>query len=274
MKSSFAAATLTVMRVGAGALTALLACDAGLEAPGQGGVEPVSLAQFSVRYAQTSCLQNFKCCAQADLVGRSPKQCTDDNASALDLLASMIGDGQSAGRITYDAAKMGMCLSAVGKMTCDDWKMSFTLSKNQPDACLAAVVPLVPAGYACQQDIECKTGYCDSPDPSTDPSTDLPIDGTCTPAIASGAACTVDGPPCADGLVCNGAAQKCTARKAAGKPCVSDGECLNACNLTTGLCSSYVGCGIAGGDPRPAQASWVVVGAALLFGTRRRRRRA
>jgi MYXO-CTERM domain-containing protein len=230
-------------------------------------VPAVPLDQFPGRYAQAFCAQNFKCCSATDIGQHTMQQCTDDTATGLSLIGTLISDGQTRNRVSYDAAKMGMCVAAVAQLSCDDWKKGFTLWTNQPDACKAAVAPKVAVGAACQQDIECTTAHCEGVDSSATPL----VDGRCTILLAAAASCA-GGLSCADGLYCGETSQKCVARKAAGQSCISDDECMNTCNLVSGLCSAYAGCAVGDSSPRLGLLSLTLVAMAALVRRRTRRR--
>ena len=258
MKSNLAAILVTAALASAG--TTLAGCD-------DGPKSTVALAQFPAAYAQALCVQNFKCCSASDLGAHTMQQCTDDASTGLTLLSSLISDGQTNSRVSYDADRMGMCITAVSQLSCDDWKKGLTLWSNQPDACKAAIAPKVAAGGSCQQDIECITAHCDGADSSIAP----PADGKCTSLVGSGVSCA-GGLSCADGFYCESIGQKCAALKPAGQSCTADEECMNTCNLTTGVCSAYAGCALGDSAPRPARLSLALVAIALVLGRRGRGR--
>jgi MYXO-CTERM domain-containing protein len=239
---------------------ALFGCGGG---GGSGGSVPIS--QFGSQYSQAMCAQNFKCCSVADIDGRTMQECTETNSTLFSALAGSFSEGQAAGRLTYDAALMGMCIAAIKQLSCDEWKMGLTMS-NQPNACKAAVTAKVAAGGACLDDNECMTGNCDGADSAATP----PVTGTCTNLIAAGGSCAgvVE---CADGLTCTSPGNVCAPKKAGGEACTSDSECMNSCNLTTGLCSCYAGCAVGGAmAPRLPLLALALLAAAFLFGKRKR----
>jgi MYXO-CTERM domain-containing protein len=189
--------------------------------------------------------------------------------AGLNLIVTLIKDGQTTNRVSYDAAMMGTCVGAVAQLSCDDWKKGFTLSTNQPNACKAAVAAKVAAGGACEEDIECMTAHCEGFDPSTTP----PVDGRCTNLVAAAASCA-SGLSCADGLTCDETSQKCVARKAAGQSCMFDEQCMNTCNTVTGICSAYAGCAVADASPRSGLVASALVLLLAAFARRRWRRSA
>ena len=269
MKSNLITIGHATMALLAGAV-APFGCDDGLpSAAPSSSVASVSLDQFPGRYAQAVCAQDFKCCSAADIDMRTMAVCIDDSTTGLMLLGTLVTDGQTKNRVAYDGAKMATCISAVSQLTCDDWKAGFTLTTNQPSACKAAIVPKVPAKGACQADVECVTAHCEGADLSASP----PVDGMCTSLAAAGASCT-GGLTCADGLYCEEVSLKCVARKPAGKSCKADEECMNTCNVVTGLCSAYAGCAMGDGTPRPGAASVALLAAAAMLIAARARRRA
>ena len=71
--------------------------------------------------AQTICDQNFKCASAADIMGRMKTDCVNTNLTAWQFLAGSIGDGQTAGRLTYDAATMGTCIAKLAGQSCSGY---------------------------------------------------------------------------------------------------------------------------------------------------------
>lgn len=234
-----------------------LGCGGG--SSGAGG--PVALAQLPTQWAQTVCTQNFKCASAADIMDRTKNDCVQTNTQVWQLLTGSVQDGQAKGRVAYDAAQAGSCLSTLAHETCAEW----TTGTFHDVACPEAFTPKVTTGGACQSDVECINGYCDGADLSADP----PVEGTCKARVAHGAACTF-ADTCVATDYCDSTAMSCTAKKVGGAACESDDECGNSCNTDTSKCSGYAGCAVAGTTARSTLLSLVALGA--LFGFARRRR--
>ncbi|HEY7372232.1 MAG TPA: hypothetical protein VIF57_08750 [Polyangia bacterium] len=198
----------------------------------------VSLDKFPGAYARALCTQNFKCCSGTDIGANTMQDCVDTNESSLQFLAGSISDAQSRGRVRYDKDKMKDCIDAVSKLTCDDWSTGFTMS-SQPAICDQAVVAMVGMDGACRDDIECVTGNCQGEDPAND------VDGACKAADSSGLSC-VSSDDCAPDFYCDAATSACAAKKVTGATCSLNEECRTRCNGTTGQCSCYAGCAMAG----------------------------
>jgi hypothetical protein len=238
---------------------------------GCGSSSDVPLDQLASTYAGAICAQNFKCCDASELAGKTMQTCVQNNQSAISLLSGAVSDAQSKGRASYDAKKMGDCITSLKAASCDEWK-SGTGPTNQ-NACMAAITPKVANGGACQQSLECVSGNCVGAVQG-----DTPMDGMCQPAdpvAAVGQSCLTA--TCADGAYCDDATLICKAVKGAGEACVSDSECANSCDTTTSKCTCYVGCGVAAPiTTRSTLVSVALLGlvvAAARSGRGRRRRR-
>jgi hypothetical protein len=221
----------------------------------------VSLDNFPGAYAQALCAQNFKCCSTADIGSNTMKDCVDTNSSSLQFLAGSISDAQSRGRVRYDKDKMKDCIDAVSKLTCDEWSQGFAMS-SQPAICDQAVVAMVGMDGACRADIECVSGNCQGEDAAND------VDGTCASANSTGLACSSTD-ACAPDFYCDLTAHACVLKKSTAATCTSDDECRTRCNTSTGQCSCYAGCSIAG-PASPGLLAPLAVASILLLAMRRR----
>jgi len=249
------------MQATAGAVACLLAVAA--VALGCGGSESgVGLGAFPSKYSQALCAQNFRCCSAADIGGNTMMDCTDTNTSTLEFFASTIADSQSRGRVKYDADLMQMCVDAIAAMSCEDWALGFSITR-QPAVCDAAVAPKVAPGGACRDDIDCTTHTCEGADLSAD------VEGTCAGTSSLGKACTGSA-DCSIGFYCDVSTSLCAAEKGAGEPCELELECATSCNSTTHQCSCYAGCAVAG-PASPGLIGLAAVAALILLVGRRRR---
>jgi hypothetical protein len=249
--------TITTRRL---ALWAVAAAAAGGACGGSSGGSSVSLSAFPNAYANAICAQNFKCCSADDISGgnhsHTMSDCVNNNASALMLVSQTLSAAQTAGRVTYDAKQMGMCIDGIKQMSCDQWQKGLT-DANQPAACNTAIVAKVSAGGGCTDDLECTGGTCVGADTSVTP----PVMGMCVADVAIGGACTATS-TCAGGF-CDTTTNTCVAKKPAGEACTSDNQCTNSCNTTTGKCSCYNGCAV-GPGPFTAGGALAVLGFALM----------
>jgi hypothetical protein len=85
---------------------------------GQGQTaSPVSLAQLPTLIAQTICDQNFKCTSMADIVGRMESDCVSTNMTAWQFIVGSVDDGETAGRLAYDAATRGTGIAKLASET-------------------------------------------------------------------------------------------------------------------------------------------------------------
>lgn len=241
--------------------TVLIGAIAGCGGGGGGG-GPVSLEALPGAYAKAVCDQNFKC-SKADDIGENTKQdCLDQMTGLFSFILPEIRSSQQKNRLTYDAAKMGTCISTLATMSCADWVTGLA----EPPACGEAIVPKVAVGGACQQDAECIAGVCENADTAATP----PVDGACRAKVivAHGGTCAIED-TCVDGDYCDGT---CKALKAGGEPCVGSDECGYSCNDTTMKCSTYNGCNVAPVTAGGTLLSLAAMGLALAAARRKRQR--
>jgi hypothetical protein len=238
-----------------------IGCGGSSSAPGG----PVALSALPARWAQVICDQNFKCASAADIMyqGATKSDCVMTNQQAWEFITSSVQDGQQKGRVAYDAALMGTCLSKLAAESCDEWVTGLA----HPDECTSAFTGKVAAGGACQIDFECVGGTCEG----VDDSGATPKDGACRTKVAAGAAC-VSGDKCAGDNYCDDTAMMCVAKKPGGAACTTSDECGNSCNTDTSKCSGYAGCAVAPVTPRSTLFSLAALGLVIAVGTRRRRR--
>jgi hypothetical protein len=228
------------------------------------GGSSVGIEDFPNKYANALCSKNFECCDASELEGKTKSECVTTNQTLIDLLISEINSSQTQGRVSYDAKQSGTCIDSLNAMTCAEFKQG--VGGNMA-ACMSFIMPKVASGGACTQSFECTTGNCEGA------STDPVVDGMCVAApvtAAIGQSCAVN--ECADGAYCD-STDTCQPLKGAGEACTSDNECNNTCNMTTGTCSCYAGCAVAG--PTTAQGtvlSLLLVCAGLVLSRTRRRR--
>jgi hypothetical protein len=229
---------------------------------GPGSGAPVPLAQSPGAWSQVICDQNFKCASKADIGGNNKQGCLTVDQMVWQTLATSVQTEQAKGRVSYDPAAMGACLATLAHESCADWTNGLT----HDEWCSESFTPMVNLGGACQTDVECIGGHCDGADLSKTP----PVEGTCKPTFAHGAAC-VSGDACVATDYCEGTAMMCVGKKAGGTACTSDEQCAyDHCNPDTNLCSGYAGCAVAPGGPGSALAS--AIGFALVAWAARRRR--
>jgi len=239
----------------------------------------VSVDQLLSKYGQIICTQNFKCCTADDLSGKTMSTCVSNYQTLNALFAPSLKSSIAKGRVKYDGVKMAACLDAFAAESCDTWKNPGMGAPTDVAACDGAFTPLVPAGGACQQDGDCITGACDGADDGTVSGT--PKDGTCAamsmPApVATGASCA--SAKCGPNDYCDSATVTCQKVKAAGEVCddpsssTSDSCASGNCNTTTGKCSCYAGCAVAGPVTTTGVALSATLAALALVAARCRRR--
>ncbi len=145
-------------------------------------------------------------------------ECLDQWFSTPTGCAEMLG-GQSkdmqeivwvkAGLVTYDATQARACLTAMANLCMNEGA--------EPAACRLTFVGKIEAGAACDEDLLCKTGWCQKAIGSNC--------GVCTAPGAAGAACD-GGAGCVTGLECIQGTCAATGSVAAGKPCNQDRDCV------------------------------------------------
>lgn len=225
---------------------------------GSAGGAPVSLDAFPATYSKAICEQNFKCSKAEDIGDRTKQDCIDQNTSILTFILPTLRDSQQKGRSSYDAAKMGACISTLSALSCSEWITGLA----QPPTCEGAIVPKVAVGGACQQDAECIGGACSGADTAADP----PVDGVCKAEIAHGAACAIED-SCVSGEYCDGV---CKTKKVSGEACTGSDECGYGCNDETMKCSTYAGCSVAGVTTTTTLFSLLALSIAIALARRKR----
>jgi hypothetical protein len=247
--------------MGLGLVTALAACGSG--GGGYGGSDaPVPVEQSTAPWAQTICQQNFKCASKADIGDNNMAGCLQVDTMVWQSLATSVKADEAKGRVSYDPAAMGMCLSTLYHETCDQWTAGLT----HDVWCREAFTPMVAVGGACQSDVECIGGSCKGADLSKMP----PVEGVCAARVADGAACAI-GDMCSISKYCDGTAMMCVAVKAGGTACDSDEQCASQhCNPDTSVCSGYQGCAVA---PTRGGTILSLLAVGLLVSAAARRRR-
>jgi hypothetical protein len=228
-----------------------------------GSSAPIPIEQTTNAWAQTICNQNFKCASKADIGMNNLNGCLAVDEMVWQSNVDTVKADQAKGRVSYDQAAMGACLSTLYHETCAQWTAGLT----HDEWCREAFTPMVAVGGACLVDVECVGGYCDGADTSAKP----PMEGVCKARLADSAACTFSD-KCSETQYCDSTAMMCVPVKAGGTACGSDDECAYAhCNPDTMLCSGYAGCAVA-----PTRGGRLVslLGLGLLVAAAARRRRA
>jgi len=227
-----------------------------------GSSAPVPVEQTATPWAQTVCGQNFKCASKADIGQTNLNGCLQVDQMVWQSLATSVKTDEAKGRVSYDPALMGMCLSTLYHETCDQWTAGLT----HDVWCREAFTPMVAVGGTCASDVECVGGYCNGADLSATP----PKEGVCAALLADGAACNF-GDRCSVSQGCDATTMMCAPLKAGGTACASDDECASQhCNPDTNVCSGWQGCAVA---PTTGGALLSVLGLGLLIGAASRRRR-
>jgi len=220
---------------------------------------------FSQKYAEALCAKNWECCPASELADKTKADCLNNNQFAISALVGEINDSQSKGRATYDAGKANACADALKAMTCDEFKQG----GSNAATCMSFVMAKVAEGGACTQDYECTTNNCQGA------TTDPPVDGSCAPAVSLapiGSPCTAL--ECVDDAYCDSTTSTCVKVKGAGEACTSDSQCVNSCDTTSGTCTCYSGCNVAGGTTtRATVLSLLVLGLGVMVARTQRRRR-
>ena len=158
-----------------------------------------------------SMLSDAICNAYLDCLGPGlPKGLTVD--ACIDTNSAGIEDGDfqfiqaavDAGRVVYNAGRVGKCIADIGAADCT------ALGNNRlPDSCKEAVKGTLAEGDDCALNAECAgDAYCKQ---------NSQCPGTCTALGAAGDDCQSDD-ECRDGLVC-GITGTCTMTAGEGDPC-------------------------------------------------------
>lgn len=141
-------------------------------------VEAGTLAAFIEQNAKATCARYKECC------GATFDEATCNTAFALDgwvqsldqLTVDGVADG---GKINFDPAIAGQCLTAIRNMTCKNTPAAEY--KNAWQKCFATATGKATVGTACKTHAECvTTAFCDSDNDG----------GTCTTLLTAGATCS------------------------------------------------------------------------------------
>jgi hypothetical protein len=212
-----------------------------------GGGSPVALDNFGTAIGTASCHKQFECCSDAEIMAQymgitymgqpitTEQQCVDFTTGFLaTFLVDEYKTSLAAGRIEYDAAAAGNCISVMERISCADYAAAVA-GTGKPTAlvsCKSPVTGKVENGGVCAQDYECTSDNCVKTGSSND--------GTCQPIPTAGQPCDFT---CADGLYCDfdttTAMETCQAKKANDAQCDSDDQCTSDnCDKTTRVCTT------------------------------------
>jgi hypothetical protein len=249
--------------------------DASLPGNPDSGCVAVPLDQLANAYALVVCSNNFTCCTQADLKGKSLATCRSDIVSQVQPGIQAISDGIGRGRTVYYPDQACQCLQGIAAVSCASWPMN--AGAGLPAGCNAIVAPQAASGRACRSAVECITGFCSGATSTAD--------GTCLPRAASGENCAqvLFQNSCQDGLSCD-STSICSATKPEGAVCTRARDCTSqTCGGATdagsvcqpAACYSSgpfvaAGCSM-GGRPAAIPGVILVTAGAALFWRRRSR---
>ncbi|NVB85004.1 MAG: hypothetical protein HOV81_41945 [Kofleriaceae bacterium] len=213
-----------------------------------GGGGPVALDNFGMELATVSCRQQFDCCTDAEIMDMYMGITYDGHAIMTEAdcvgfanaLLTGLGVAQwkeslAMGRIEYDSAAAGGCISALEGLTCDQYSSGNI--DDLPSSCRPYLIPKVGDGGGCTQDYECTSKNCVG---ATHQPNGPDTDGMCQPMPGAGEACTDN---CADGLYCgfdttNGN-ELCMPLKTDGAECSLDRDCASEyCDDTSRKCAT------------------------------------
>ena len=190
-----------------------------------------------LQFAHALCATLFRCCAlpgdRQQLVrwsGNPPDQafCEDAIAQSLTDRLPRLMESLSAGRIRYSEPDTRACLTALEKVSCEN----FGWSSAYPTRGCWAFTGRVPNGSGCVDSTECAEGRCDG------------AGSTCAPSPAAGERCFAG---CRVPLVCDGVCVP-LGNKTVGTPCASSLECVShlcgpQANSNTATCAPVQACG-------------------------------
>ena len=138
----------------------------------------IPLGEASAAFARLMCEKVYGCCPPADqarLPVEDQRGCENSFTDLLNAAAMPIADAVTAGRVMYDGNALGACLRAYQSTSCPAATPMGTVISHRECAFLT---PLVDLGQSCQNNFECKGGFCSS--------------GTCVAKKADGDACASD----------------------------------------------------------------------------------
>lgn len=171
------------------------------------------------------CDKFFDCCSASELEDElglfdDLKTCRTFQAVVVGGLAMPgLHNAKVKGTVEVDAPAWMACIDAFEASSCADF------ARHKDMECGEAITGKVADGSACEQDLECVSGFCEKPTP------DPEAQGTCQPPGSAGGACTSS---CVEGHYCD-AAGVCQPTKALGEACTQDDACAEgSCAGTAG----------------------------------------
>ena len=209
-----------------------------------GGGGPVAFGSYCDEYARITCNAAQRCDC---LGGYTVEMCL---AVMLPDCRDSVETPVNSGRMSYDAAEAGRCLSGV-KSIIGDCSLE---GDDYPASCDTMLVGNVPAGQECGEDGECRPGMkCRNDACAAMPGDGQPcLDGSecagdlycgqdtqCHSHKGRGENCAEGSRVCGDELYCSGASQTCQPYPGSGRSCVdSYGTCAGElyCDAADRIC--------------------------------------
>lgn len=198
------------------ALAALPGCGDDVETGGPGSDTGRPIDDVPQALAEGLCASIQSCYGDfADVIYRGTDCVVDTAADIRDASLPIWKADIAAGTVVYDGTKVQACADAIAAMGCA------LRSERLASVCDEALAGNVPAGGACQGNVECDGArYCAF--------TGATCPGVCTDLEAEGSPCT-DNDACQNGLVCLVDAASgqgtCASLADEGEACSNDGEC-------------------------------------------------
>ena len=195
--------------------------------------EPVS--DSAAELARVQCTRLFECCTpdeiQTVFTGATDADTCEPVVSNYlsTFVLSGFEDSANRGAVNVDPTKRDACLQALGMRSCESFSPNPNLNLLELEACRAWISPGLEPSEFCQDDFECRTGFC-----ARDAAA---ADGVCKTAPELGEPCSFG--RCGVSGFCD-VDDLCGARVETGQPCTRNDECLSD-NCVDGMAGRVCG---------------------------------
>jgi len=184
-----------------------------------------SLDGLSARLAAAQCDKIFRCCTEEDLdtvfsgvTVETREQCVelvDGNVRVF--LVPALEEAAQSGAVTVESSAESGCIEALEMQSCNGFNPSPNIDLFALPECRAFIAPALETSEFCNDDFECKSGFCARRAGEEQ--------GSCTTPPAADEACSNE--RCAEGLYCLLTESICRPALSIGEACTRNNECLS-----------------------------------------------
>ena len=126
-----------------------------------------TMQEFTTNTQNTYCQKIFECCTASERANRlgitaeSESECKEDQRQVA--FAGAFSDYTEAleeGTVEYDPAAAERCKSGLEDKSCGEFSLSRGILSSDRVGCSQVFKPQLTVGDSCDEDLECKTGFC------------------------------------------------------------------------------------------------------------------